>query len=106
MPRNMFCDINRTCNKISEKKEILLRNVKDFFSKEKFAKDKSKEELPNIVKSHTSILIRKLHGVDIRLQENKVTNIMIGCTKLNGLIIHPGETFSFWKLMGPSKKKY
>ena len=83
-----------------------MRNVKDFFSKEKFAKDKSKEELPNIVKSHTSILIRKLYGVDIKLQENKVTNIMIGCTKLNGLIIHPGETFSFWKLMGPSKKKY
>lgn len=106
MPRKLFCDISPTCYKISEKKEILLRNIKDFFSKEKFARDKSKEELPNIVKSHTSILIRKLHGVDIKLQENKVTNIMIGCTKLNGLIIHPGETFSFWKLMGPSKKKY
>ena len=80
--------------------------MKDFFSREKIAKEKSKEELPNIVKSHTSILIRKLHGVDIRLQENKVTNIMIACSKINGIIIHPGETFSFWKTVGPSKAKY
>ena len=106
MGRRLFCDINPTCYKISEKKEILLRKLKDFFSREKIAKEKSKEELPNIVKSHTSILIRKLHGVDIKLQENKVTNIMIACSKINGIIIHPGETFSFWKTVGPSKAKY
>ena len=102
MARKLFCDIGPTCYKISEKKEILFRNIKDFFSKEKFAKEKSKEELPNIVKSHASILIRRLHGVDIRLQENKVTNIMIGCTKINGLIVHPGETFSWEAVMGGS----
>ena len=75
LARKLCCDISPTCYKISEKKEILLRNIKDFFSKEKFANERLKEELPNIVKSHTSILIRKLHGVDIKLQENKVTNI-------------------------------
>lgn len=106
MSRKLFCDISPTCYKISEKKEILIRNVKDLFSKEKFAKERSKEELPNIVKGHTSILIRKLHRVDLKLQENKVANIMIACNKLNGIIVHPGETFSFWKLMGPSKAKY
>ncbi|MGN0602189.1 MAG: VanW family protein, partial [Oscillospiraceae bacterium] len=64
------------------------------------------EPLPNIVKSHTSILVRKLHGVDIALQENKVTNIQIACNKINGIVIKPGETFSFWKTLGPSKKRY
>lgn len=103
MSRKLFCDINPTCYKISEKKEILIRKLKDLFSKEKIAKEKRKEELPNIVKSHTSILIRKLHGVDLKLQENKVTNIMLACSKINGIIIHPGETFSFWKVCGPSK---
>ncbi len=106
MGRKLFCDISPTCYKISEKKEILVRKLKDFFSSEKIATDKSKEKLPNIVKSHTSILIRRLHGVDIRLQENKVTNIMIACSKINGIVIHPGETFSFWKTVGPSKAKY
>jgi len=104
MSRKLFCDINPTCYKISIKKEALIRNIRDFMSENKFANEKTSEELPNIVKSHTSVLVRKLHGVDIRLQENKVTNIEIACKKINGIMIHPGETFSFWKLMGPSRE--
>ena len=103
--RKLFCDINPTTYKISLEKEIFKRNVKDLFSEEKIAKQHSKEVLPNIVKSHSSILIRKLNGVDLRLQENKVTNIMLACNKVNGLIIHPGETFSFWKTVGKATQK-
>ena len=59
-----------------------------------------------IVKSHSSLLIRKLHGVDIRLQENKVTNIRLACEKINGLVIRPGEIFSFWRVLGrPTKRR-
>ena len=83
-----------------------MRNTKDFFNKkEPIAKTKTEDILPNIVKSHTSILIRKLHNVDLKLQENKVTNIMIACSKINGIIIRPGETFSFWKTVGKSSAK-
>lgn len=103
--RKLFCDINPTTYKISLEKEIFKRNVKDLFSEEKIAKEHSKEILPNIVKSHSSILIRKLNGVDLRLQENKVTNIMLACNKVNGLIIHPEETFSFWKTVGKATQK-
>ena len=103
--RKLFCDINPTTYKISLEKEIFKRNVKDLFSEEEIAKQHSKEVLPNIVKSHSSILIRKLNGVDLRLQENKVTNIMLACNKVNGLIIHPGETFSFWKTVGKATQK-
>ena len=95
LARKLFCDINPTCYKISVKKETLLRNIKDFLSREKIAKEKSEELLPNVVKSHSSILVRKLEGVDIRLQENKVTNIRLAAEKINGIIIKPGETFSF-----------
>ena len=105
MGRKLFCDINPTTYKISLEKEIFKRNVKDLFSEEEIAKQHSKEVLPNIVKSHSSILIRKLNGVDLRLQENKVTNIMLACNKVNGLIIHPGETFSFWKTVGKATQK-
>lgn len=100
MGRRLFCEINPTCYALSLRKEILLRHVKDFFSKEKIAKTIANDELPNIAKGHRSILIRKLHGVDLKLQENKITNIHLACNKINGIRIDPGETFSFWKTIG------
>ncbi len=106
MGRRLFCDISPTTYKISMKKEIALRHIKNVLGKDKIARTHSKEELPNIVKSHSSILIRKLLGVDLKLQENKVTNIMIACNKINGIIIHPNETFSFWSTVGPTDKKH
>lgn len=40
------------------------------------------------------------------LQENKVTNLKLAIEHLDGLLIKPGETFSFWKLIGrPTKSK-
>lgn len=105
MSRMLFCDLGPTCYKISVKKEIARRNVKDFFSNKKIAVYRDGKQLPNIVKAHSSILLRKLHGVDMKLQENKVTNITIACSKINGIIIKPNEVFSYWKLVGsPSKK--
>lgn len=106
MGRKLFCELSPICYKISVEKEILLRNLKDFFRKDKIAKTKSSEPLPNTVKGHSSVLVRRLHGVDIRLQENKVTNIQLSSEQINGLIIKPGETFSFWKTSGrPTSKK-
>jgi len=76
----------------------------DFFSSEKIAKTKQQEELPVIIKSHSSIILRKLYGVDMRLQKSKEKNIQLACDKINGIIIHPNETFSYWRTVGcPSK---
>jgi len=104
MGRKLFCEINPTCYEIALRKENLRRRIKDFFKREKIAKRKE-ELLPNIVKGHSSILIRKLHGVDLKLQENKVTNIMLACNKINGIIIKPGETFSYWRTVGKATEK-
>lgn len=106
MSRKLFCQISPTCYKISTQKEILKRKLKDLFSSEKIAREKSEEILPNIVKSHSSILLRKLEGVDMKLQENKITNIMLACNQINNIIIKPNETFSYWTTIGhPTKKK-
>lgn len=105
MSRKLFCELSPFCYQLSERKEILLRNIKDFFKSDKIATKKSEKELPNIIKSHTSIIVRKLQDVDLKLQENKKVNIEIACKKLNGLVIHPGETFSFWKTLGQPKAK-
>lgn len=106
MARKLFCELHPVCYAISEKKEIALRHLKDLFSREVIAGTRQAQALPNIVKAHSSILIRKLHGVDLRLQENKVTNIQIACDKINGLIIRPGETFSYWRTVGKSDAKH
>ena len=54
-----FCDINPLFYKISFYKEVIKRNIKDLFSKEKFAKTKEKEKLANVVSNRNSNLIKK-----------------------------------------------
>lgn len=101
----LFCDINPTCYAISMQKEIFKRHLKNLFSNEKFAKTLQTEKLPNVISSHSSNLIKRGKGIDLRLQENKAYNIMLACSKINGMIIHPGEVFSFWKTVGNTTKK-
>lgn len=106
MTRKLFCELNPVFYEISRKKEITKRKIKNVVSKEKIAKQHLDIELPNIVKSHSSILLRKLHGIDMKLQENKITNIELACKKVNKIVIHPGETFSYWNTIGqPTKRK-
>lgn len=106
MERKLFCEINPVFYNISVFKERLKRNIKNICDRSKLAKDKIDEDLPNIVKSHTSIILRKLHNVDMNLQVNKRTNLEIASSKINKIVIHPGEIFSYWYLIGkPSKRK-
>lgn len=39
------------------------------------------------------------------LQNNKAVNLGIAAPKVNSVIIRPGETFSFWKLVGRTSIK-
>lgn len=71
-----------------------------------YALELRKIELPYIVVSHKTPLYRQLRNVDMWLQENKATNLKLACEKLDGIILKPGETFSFWRLVGkPTKAK-
>ncbi len=105
MGRKLFCEICPLFYEISICKETLKRNVADLLGNEKIATAHSSEHLPHIVKSHASLLVRRLQGVDIRLQESKVKNIALACEKIDGIVIQPGETFSFWKTVGRATKK-
>ena len=56
--------------------------------------------------SHQTPLLRKLKDVDMQLQYNKITNLKLACAKIDGITIHPGEVFSYWKLIGkPTARK-
>jgi len=82
------------------------RYLQWYFTKKKYSKTVTDKKYENIVFTHSTPLLRKLKDVDMYLQYNKVTNLKIASKKLNGIIIKPGETFSYWKLIGkPSYKK-
>lgn len=100
-----FSDINPLFYKISMYKGILTRYVKDFFSKEKFAKVKSTNKLPITISEYNSTLIKKGKGIDPLTQINKAVNIKLASSKITGIIIHPREVFSFWKLIGQVNKR-
>ena len=71
-----------------------------------WAKVREKSLLPSCWFSHETPLYRHLRGEDMALQENKVVNLRLAAAKLNGLLIRPGETFSYWKMIGkPTRKK-
>lgn len=105
MGRRLFCEISPLTYKISKIKCVLARHLRNLTSKEKFAKTKSPVALPYKIFSHTSLMRRKLGNVDIALQENKVFNLSLAVPLVNGVLIHPGETFSFWKLVGDTSIK-
>ena len=103
--RKLFCQRNKLFYMISLVKEYLIRDMETMFSGNLFAKKTNSEKLPNIIKGHRSVLIRNLYGVDPQLQYNKVKNLELASKKINGIIINPGEIFSFWKLVGRATRK-
>ncbi|QAA30703.1 VanW family protein [Clostridium manihotivorum] len=104
MARRLFCEISPLTYKISVVKEQFKRYTKWFFTKERYSKHCSEDKLPILIYSHKSLIRRKLGNVDIQLQENKAKNLSLTAPKINGIIIGPGETFSFWKLVGRCTK--
>ncbi len=85
---------------------ILKRKLKWIFGKQKWAKVSSENAYTHSVFKHQSLILRPLKDVDMYLQENKRTNLKMALSKINGTVLHPGETFSLWKQVGrPSKRK-
>ena len=72
----------------------------------RWAKERQGERLPYIQAAHATPLLRHLRGDQMEWQRNKVVNLKLAVARLDGLILHPGETFSYWKLIGkPTRQK-
>lgn len=77
------------------------RYLEWYFSKKKYARYfKNEALLPCVCFTHKTPLIRKLKIENMQLQYNKVTNLKVAVPKLNRVVIQPGETLSYWKLIG------
>lgn len=66
---------------------------------------KKAEYLPCVVARHSSLLYRKLGSSDPALQIGKVHNLKLAVAQIDGIVIPPGKTFSFWHQIGPTGKK-
>ncbi len=103
--RKLFCEISPITYGISILKCQLVRRMQDLFSPAVFAKQKSDSPLPVCIYKHNSLMRRKLGNVDHQLQEHKVVNLNLSAPRVSGILIRPGETFSFWRLVGNCTKK-
>lgn len=64
------------------------------------------ERLPQVQFAHATPLYRHLRGEEMTLQKNKVVNLRLAVARLDGLILEPGQTFSYWRLIGkPTRRK-
>lgn len=105
MKRKLFCEISPFAYRLSMEKEILKRHLRDALRRTRFARERATDSLPVLVYQHKSLIRRRLGNVNMQLQENKATNLALAVTHINGLLIHPEETFSVWKLVGRTTKR-
>lgn len=105
MSRRLFCEYGPLAYKISLFKEARKKDLKDLIQGKKFAKKRQMENFEYIWKGDTKVLLRKLHGGDMDLQKNKVVNLKLASKKIDGIIVNPGEEFSFWNLVGNATEK-
>ena len=100
MARPLFCQISPLTYQISVEKCIALRKLRDAFTHTRLAETRQEEPLPVVLYRHASLIRRRLGNVDMTLQENKAVNLSLAAPLVNSVVIRPGETFSFWNLVG------
>ncbi len=82
------------------------RKLQWHFSGIRYATARRSQHLPHMHMQHGTPMLRELSGVDMQLQRNKMESLRIAASCIDGLILKPGETFSFWRLVGkPSTRR-
>lgn len=85
---------------------IAKRRVNWHLSPKAYARGRSTHELEFVHVRHQTPLLRQLKGVDMWLQHNKAASLGVAASCIDGVIVKPGETFSFWRLVGrPSARR-
>jgi vancomycin resistance protein VanW len=70
-----------------------------------WATDRTAQDLPIRVKQHKSLLLRTLGDSEMWMQHNKVRNLELATDRIDGILIKPGEEFSFCRLVGRATRR-
>lgn len=73
--------------------------LKMMLDRNHYAKEKREELLENSIYTADSVIINRNSGFDIAYQYNKAYNLEVASKPVNRVLIRPGETFSFWRLL-------
>jgi vancomycin resistance protein VanW len=85
---------------------VAARRLADGIRRPHFARVQLSSSLPVTLVKHESRLRRRLAGLDPRYQETKIVNLALAARSLDGLLVHPGELFSFWDRVGnPTERR-
>ena len=105
MARKLFCEISPFTYTLSLQKERCKRHIRNLLRHEHYALQHDVRRLPVVVMSHHNNMIKRGPGIDPLHQQNKADNIRLACSRIDGLLIRPGEVFSFWKTVGKTSRK-
>jgi len=83
----------------------LKRYTEWVLDEKKYAKNGNTSPFEYQIFKHKTPLLRQLKDVEMQMQYNKVINLKIAAKKINGIVIQPGETFSYWKTIGKTTKR-
>ena len=82
------------------------RHIHWVWRRRTYARTRSGEPLPCLCAEHETPLIRNIRSYDLWLQQNKVVNLRLAVGRIHGIVVYPGEVFSFWRLVGnPTARK-
>ena len=105
--RRPFCSSHPLLFKLRVMQRRFAFGLRWRFGSERFARERISGRLPHKVYRHQSKLRRHLSGDSLEAtwrdkiwQDNKVHNHRLAIPCLDGVLIRPGETLSFWKLVG------
>jgi vancomycin resistance protein VanW len=85
---------------------ILKRHIDWRMPGQRFAAQRSRNTLEHLHMSHCTPLLRQLKGVDMWLQHNKVLSLQVAASCIDGVVLRPGEKFSFWRMVGkPTERR-
>ncbi len=79
---------------------IAKRRLKWLKNASKFAVPVKNSGIQISVFRHRTMMLRPLRDVEMYLQHNKITNLRLAITPINGVVINPGQIFSLWRLVG------
>lgn len=81
---------------LRQRQKKLCFYLKMKLDKNRYSKKQRAELYPEILFEDKTTLINEKSGMDIQYQYNKVHNLKLVAKTINGLVIEPNETFSFW----------
>ncbi|MCL2531536.1 MAG: VanW family protein [Oscillospiraceae bacterium] len=98
--RKLLCEYGPVAYWLSTQKCRWVRRAKNLASLRDIARQSTAAALPECVVQYETILFRDSPAFDPVTEQNKTINVTLACPTFANVIIRPGQTFSFWRLLG------